>query len=933
MAQLLTTSLAADISSPHHLSPAEVAGILTTDLENGLSTQEATRRLREMGANELQERPGPSIWRLAFEQFNNFLVLLLLAAAAISLVLQEWIDAGAILAIVSLNALLGVVQEHRANKAMEALKRMASPTARVVRDGQIADIPSRELVPGDVVLLEAGNYVPADARLAEAVNLRIEEAALTGESEAVEKDASLICPEETPLGDRRNLAYMGTVVTYGRGRSVVTATGMRAEIGKIAAMLQAVKEEATPLQKKLEQLGKFLGTACVIIAGLVVVLGGGRALLWGEGSIKEQIVDLLLTGISLAIAAVPEGLPAIVTVCLAIGMQRMARRNALVRKLPAVETLGSATFICSDKTGTLTQNKMVAVQVYADERLYEVTGQGYEPTGEILSLDARTDGSARPVAGHALQALLRCALLCNDAVLQPVTVLDEGRGDETRWGLVGDPTEGALVALAGKAGLWRQEQSAAFPRLAEIPFDSARKWMVTVHRDPGVERTVAYLKGAPDVVLGLCDSVLIDGMGRPLDDAKREDLMQRNHDMASDALRVLGFASREMENAPDRLEPAAFASGCTFLGLVGMIDAARPEAKEAVRLCRTAGIRPVMITGDFLITAVAIANDLELLRPQGRAITGADLDKMDEDEFLSQVEEIDVYARVSPEHKVRIVDALMQRDHIAAMTGDGVNDAPALKRANIGVAMGITGTDVTKETADMVLTDDNFASIVSAVEEGRIIYANIRQFVYYLLSANVGEVLIIFLAMLVGLPLPLRPIHLLTLNLLTDGAPALALGVEKGEPDIMRRPARPAREDILNREMRWLIGVQAVALAVATLTAFVLALQTHPDDLLMAQTIAFATLVCGEILRAYSARSERWSLWAIGPFSNRFMVLATFVSLAILLLAIYVPPLQPIFDTKPLALADWYIVFPLSFVSVLSAEAGKAVLRWRSRVA
>jgi len=492
MVQLVTTPPTTDLSSPHHLSPAEVAEILTTDIDSGLSTQEATRRLREVGHNELQERPGPSIWQLAFEQFNNFLVLLLLAAAAISLVLQEWIDAGAILAIVFLNALLGVVQEHRANKAMEALKRMASPTARVVRDAQIADIPSRELVPGDVVLLEAGNYVPADVRLAEAVNLRIEEAALTGESEPVEKDANRTFPDETPLGDRINLAYMGTVVTYGRGRSVVAATGMRAEIGKIADMLQSVKEEATPLQVKLEQLGKVLGTACVVIAGLVFALGMGRAVFAGEGTLQEHVVELLLTAISLAIAAVPEGLPAIVTVCLAIGMQRMARRNALIRKLPAVETLGSATFICSDKTGTLTQNKMVAVHVYTNERLYEVTGQGYEPTGEILhlnaglnaGLDQREDGSARPADyDQGLQELLRCAVLCNDAVLQPVVVAADGQGDVTTWGLVGDPTEGALVALAGKAGLSKQEQSAALPRVAEVPFDSARKWMVTVHRD------------------------------------------------------------------------------------------------------------------------------------------------------------------------------------------------------------------------------------------------------------------------------------------------------------------------------------------------------------------------------------------------------------------------------------------------------------------
>jgi Ca2+-transporting ATPase len=931
MAQSATLAPKTGVQSPHHLAPAVVADILTTDLDAGLTTQEATRRLSEHGPNELQERAGPTIWQLTIAQFNNFLVYLLLAAAGISLLLQEWIDAVAILAIVILNAILGVVQEHRAGKAMEALKRMASPTARVVRDGQIVDIPNREVVPGDVLLLEAGNYVPADVRLVEAANLRVEEAALTGESEAVEKDASLTLPEDASLGDRRNVAFMGTLVTYGRGRSIVTATGMRAEIGKIATMLQSVEEEQTPLQIRLEQLGKVLGTACVIIAGLVFALGMGRAFLGGEGSLGEHVGELLLTAISLAIAAVPEGLPAIVTVCLAIGMQRMARRNALIRRLPAVETLGSATFICSDKTGTLTQNKMVAVQVYANEHRYRVTGQGYEPTGEILPFDG-ADGNVQWADDDGLRELLRCAVLCNDAVLQPVTV-DDGKSDFRVWGLVGDPTEGALVALAGKAGLSNPEQIATLPRIAEVPFDSARKWMVTVHRDAtSAAPPIAYLKGAPDVVLDLCNSIRIGGEAQPLGEAERRDILERNDAMARDALRVLGFASREMVSVPDRIDPSAFEEGCTFLGLVGMIDAARPEAKEAVRLCRAAGIRPVMITGDFLTTAVAIAQDLELLRPEGRAITGADLDKLDEAEFLAQVEEIDVYARVSPEHKVRIVDALMQRDHIAAMTGDGVNDAPALKRANIGVAMGITGTDVTKETADMVLTDDNFASIVSAVEEGRVIYSNIRQFVYFLISANVGEVLIVFIAMLVGLPLPLRPIHLLTLNLLTDGAPALALGVEKGDPDIMRQPARPAKEELLTMEMRWLIAVQGMADAAATLTAFVIALQVHADDLRLAQTIAFATLVLAELWRAYSARSLRWSLWSIGVFSNRYMVLATFASLAILLLAVYVPLLQPIFDTKPLSLTDWTIILPLSLIPVIAAEMFKAVLRARSRM-
>ena len=633
------------------------------------------------------------------------------------------------------------------------------------------------------------------------------------------------------------------------------------------------------------------------------------------------------TAVSLAIAAVPEGLPAIVTVALAIGMQRMVRRNALIRKLPAVETLGSASFICSDKTGTLTQNEMSVTRIYAGGKSYTVTGRGYDPVGDI-----RPEG-AEPIApaDEALVQFLRCGLLCNDASLEP----DASRGDHHDghdgkvWRVVGDPTEGALVVLAGKAGLWKGD-AGDLPRIGEIPFDSNRKRMSTVHDDRQSGEIITFLKGAPDVVLGLCSTVLVGGDVRPLTGEEREKILGRNEDMAGEALRVLGLACRTLEGRPSSFDPAMLERDCTFLGLAGMIDAARPEAKVAVGLCKSAGIRAVMITGDFLTTATAVARELGLLRPEGRALTGAQVEEMSHDAFIEQVEEIDVYARVSPEHKMRIVDALMQRGHVVAMTGDGVNDAPALKRANIGVAMGITGTDVTKETADMVLTDDNFASIVSAVEEGRVIYSNIRQFVYYLLSANVGEVLLVFVSMLVGLPLPLRPIHLLTLNLLTDGAPALALGVEKGEPDIMRRPPRPASEGILNTEMRWLIAVQGVALAGASLAAFVIALNRYPDDLLMAQTVAFATVVCGEILRAYSARSERWALWSIGIFTNRFMILASVASIAILLLTMYVPFLQPIFDTRPLPLEAWYIIAPLSFVSIIAAEMGKAVLRRRA---
>jgi len=920
---------------PHHLPLADFAALIGTDPVRGLTADEAAHRLAVDGPNELLERPGPSIWQLVLAQFNNFLVYLLLAAAAISLLLREFIDASAILSIVALNAVLGVVQEARANKAMAALKRMASPTARVVRGGSILELPSRDLVQGDVVLLEAGNYVPADLRLVEAVNLRIEEAALTGESQPVEKDASVTLPPEAPLGDRLNSAYMGTLLVYGRGRGIVSATGMRAEIGKIATMLQAVEEGPTPLQERLAQLGKLLGTGCLIVAGIILAIGVGRIVISGEGSVAEQLVDLLLTAISLAIAAVPEGLPAIVTVALAIGMQRMARRHALIRKLPAVETLGSASFICSDKTGTLTQNEMMAVRLYAGGRLYDVTGRGYQPIGEILQDGT---GAASPESDHALAQLLRCGLLCNDSSLEPAPPDGEMEEGQRAWRMVGDPTEGALVVLAAKAGLWRDEQDRAYPRLAEVPFDSTRKRMITLHPDPQSGRSIAYLKGGPDVVLDLCDAILEDGEVVPLTDDMREAVSLHNEEMASDALRVLGFAYHTLDAIPDRPNPAQIEQGCVFLGLVGMIDAARPEVKDAIQVCRTAGIRPVMITGDFLLTGVAIAKELALLRPGARAITGADLDKLDDEEFLAQVEDIDVYARVSPAHKVRIVDALKANGEVVAMTGDGVNDAPAIKRADIGVAMGITGTDVAKGTADMVLTDDNYASIVSAVEQGRIIYANIRKFVYYLISCNLAEILIIFIPTAFGRLLfpnieravlsPLAPIQLLWLNLITDGAPALALGTEKGDPDTMEQQPRPPKEPIINKSMRWGVVIQTIAITAVTLTAYAIGL--HHNEI-YAETMAFLTLSLSELLRAFTARSEHYPILKIGLFTNKWMNLAVLFSLTLLILVVYVPFLNPIFSTVPLTWIEWRFILPLLLLPSLAAEAGKYIITGRAQ--
>jgi len=927
-----------EVSSPqsawHTKTIEEVAEALGTDLKRGLTAQEAQARLEQYGPNELQERPRPSFWKMLLDQFNQFLVLILIVAAIVSFLLGEYLDSGAIMAIVILNAILGVIQESKAEEALAALQKMAAPNAQVLRDGHLLTIPAREVVPGDVVILETGNYVPADVRLVESVNLRIEEAPLTGESVSVEKDAELVLKEDLPLGDRRNLAFMGTVVSYGRGKGIVVATGMNTEIGLIAEMIQSYEEEPTPLQVKLDQLGKWLGIGCLTVCGLVFVIGVLRdtnvAMIFQPdggplaylNTFKQAIVDMFMVAVSLAIAAVPEGLPAVVTIVLALGMQEMIKRHALIRKLPAVETLGSATTICSDKTGTLTQDKMRAMQMYVDRTILSISGDGYKPVGEFSDNGRPVDLSGYP--GSNL--LLRAGLLCNDARLEP----DPDNDDS--WRMVGDPTEGALVVAAAKAGFWREELERDYPRLAEIPFDSERKRMTTIHPDPKWGNYVAYVKGAPDIIIGLCTKVIEDGQERPLTAERRRRILEVNEALSSNALRVLGVAYRPLPEVPKNPSIEEIERDLTFVGLIGMIDPARPEVREAIKVARQAGIKTIMITGDYKNTAVAIAKELDLLTPDGRVLTGAELDQLDDETFTDMVEEVEVYARVSPQHKVRIVEALKKRGHIVAMTGDGVNDAPALKRANIGVAMGITGTDVSKETADMVLTDDNYASIVSAVEEGRIIYSNIRKFVYYLLSCNVGEIMAIFLAMLAGWPVPLTAIQLLVLNLVTDGAPALALGMEKGDPDIMKRPPRRPDEPVINREMIRGIAVQTVAITAATLTAFIIGLHRFPNNLAAAQTMAFATLSISELFRAYTSRSERYSLRDIGVFSNKWMQWAVLASLAIVLAIIYVPFLDPIFDTTLLSLREWMVMTPLILLPAVAAEANKYFLRQQRSV-
>ena len=927
----------------------------------GLSTQEAEARLAQYGRNELNEKPRPSFFQLVIAQLNNFVVILLIVASIVSALLGDWVEAGAIMLIVVLNAILGVVQESRAEEALAALKKMASPEAQVLRDGHRGNVPASELVPGDIVFLEAGNFIPADLRLIEAINLRVEEAALTGESVPVQKNAALLLDKDATLGDRKNTVFMGTVVNYGRGRGIVVETGMHTQLGLIADMLQQVETEQTPLQARLDQLGKVLGIGALAICGVVFLLGLVRTGVFTQGfttQTSEALVEAFMIAVSLAIAAVPEGLAAVVTISLALGMREMVRRHALIRRLASVETLGSATTICSDKTGTLTQNMMNVTRIWADGQSIGVTGKGYEPVGDFFIGDRKADLSKYP----GVTTVLWLSVLNNDAVLEPVV----GEGSST-YRIVGDPTEGAMLVAAAKAGAELEELAVAYPRHKEVPFDSALKRMSTLHKitwikdegpspfhdDTHLNSHVVTVKGAPDMVMQLCtDYQTLDDKVRPMDQGMRDCIKDAIENMTQDALRVLGFAYRIEPDAPEEFSREFAEKRLVFAGLMGMIDPARVEVKPALEKARSAGIRTVMITGDYPNTARAIAKSITLLRPGHNVMTGAELNEIDDFTLAQVVKTTDVFARVSPEHKMRIVDALRANDEVVAMTGDGVNDAPAIKRADIGVAMGITGTDVAKETADMVLTDDNYASIVSAVEQGRVIYANIRKFVFFLLSSNVAEIMIIFLATLAGLPTPLTAIQLLWLNLLTDGAPALALAMEKGDPDIMERQPRPKRESIVNSSMRLGIIVQTIAQTGAVLGAFLLGLYWHLDqsmpaganaflyilqhdwrgiDVQTAETMAFVTLSLCELFRAYTVRSERVSIFRLGVFTNQYMQYAVGASILLLLVVINVPFFQPIFNTHFLAWNEWLFVLGLSLIPAITEEFTKLYLRKTNR--
>jgi Ca2+-transporting ATPase len=914
------------------LGTEEVLESLGTSPEEGLSPSEAEQRLEQYGYNELEERPPATFWERLWAQLTEFVVILLIVAAVISLVMGDVIEAIVIAAIVVLNAAIGVIQESKAEEALAALKKMAAPEAQVIRDGHRMTIPARELVPGDIVLLEAGNVVPADVRLVETVNLKVEEASLTGESLPVNKDAKIMLDPDAPLGDRRNSAYMSTMVSYGRGVGSVVATGMETEIGHIAEMIQSFEQEQTPLQRKLDQLGRTLGIASLVISGSVFVVGLLRPLIMGNPVTFDTVREYFMLSVSLAIAAVPEGLPAVVTICLALGMREMVERHALIRRLPAVETLGSATVICSDKTGTLTQNEMTVTRVWANGKLYDVTGKGYSVDGRFLLGENPIQFSNHDLLRNTLWA----GVLCNDALLERVE--EGGNGD---YRMVGDPTEGALIVAGAKAGYWKDDLEKGFPRVSEIPFDSERKRMTTVHAledlqvggpspfEPGQEGPVAIVKGAPDIVLDQCTHILTDDGVIPLTSELREEVLEANRNMASQALRVLAVAYRKLDAVPEEPTPAEVEHDLVFIGLQGMIDPARPEVIPAVQKARGAGLRTIMVTGDYAATAAAIASEIGILRPGGEAVSGQELEEMSEEELDGVIDSVDVFARVAPHHKVRIVEALRDRDHVVAMTGDGVNDAPALKRADIGVAMGITGTDVSKQTADMVLTDDNYVSIVSAIEQGRIIYSNIRKFVYFLISCNMAEIAIIFIATLVGWPTPLTVIQLLWLNLLSDGAPALALGLEKGDPDIMDRPPRPPKEPVINRDMAVGVAVQTVAISATVLFAYwqgltrFASMHAGEDGVIVAETIAFVTLVLSELWRAYTARSENYPLLKLGIFSNKWMQYAVGFSIVLLLLVVYVPFLQGVFNTTALTLREWSLILPLTLIPAIVAEIEK----------
>lgn len=890
----------------HHANLEDLRRLLKTDLSDGLSLGEVDARLKQYGANELAEPPPQRWWLKLLNQFNEVVIWILIAATILSTIMGDWLEASAIFAIIILNALLGFFQEQKADKALASLKKLSPPIAAVIRDGSLRSIPAAALVPGDVIEIEAGDHIPADARLVTTFGLKTHEAALTGESDPIDKSDSAVVAEGASTAERANMVFTGTTAVAGKARAVVTATGMNTELGRIAGFLRTEEREPTPLQKRLTELGRVLIIACLVLVAIIFAL----QLLRGE-----SLAQTFLLAVSLAVAAVPEGLPAVVTIALALGLQRMVKRNALIRRLASVETLGSVTVICSDKTGTLTRNEMTVTEIVTPSRHYRISGTGYEPTGEFFALATTSNEKIEskrviPLAEAGLATALEIGIWCNNSRLQAPTDHDE------QWRIVGDPTEGALIVAAKKAGLDRDSDRTI---VHEIPFDSNRKLMSVVTQKTD-ERPVIYTKGAPELLLERCTFENRDGQIMPLSHRRREELLQQSSGMANRALRLLAIGHRELDNgSPDYQE-----RDLVFAGLIGMMDPAREEARTAVAKCRSAGIRPVMITGDHPATALAIAQELKIANKNDVEITGLEVDALSDDELSTRAETIAVYARVSPEHKLRVVQALKINGQVVAMTGDGVNDAPAVKMADIGIAMGITGTDVTKEVSDMVLTDDNFASIVNAVEEGLGIYNNIQEVVHYLLSCNISEVALVLFAAVVGWPVPLLPIQILWINLITDGLPALALAMEKPEPDVMNRKPRPSSEPFFTRERGSQILIHGFVMAMINIGGFAYGYVRGGTSYAQATTFYITTFA--QLFFSFACRSSRYTLPQLGVFTNPYLFAAIALSGILQISLLWFSLTRHVFfEIAPQFGSDWLMIFLLALVPVSLVEIVKII--------
>ncbi|MEH7305913.1 calcium-translocating P-type ATPase, SERCA-type [Neobacillus drentensis] len=886
----------------HEMKIEQVEKTLETDFSSGLTQEEVKKRMKLHGLNELDEGEKQSALLLFFSQFKDFMVLVLLAATLISGLLGEYIDAIAIIAIVIINGFLGFFQERRAEKSLQALKELSAPQVSVLRDGQWIKIPSKEIVIGDIVKFGSGDRIGADVRVIDSKSLEIEESALTGESVPVSKHIESLTNPNPGIGDMENIAFMGTMITRGSGVGVVIATGMKTAMGQIADLLQNAETQDTPLQRRLEQLGKILITVALLLTVLVVAVGVLRG---------HDIYEMFLAGVSLAVAAIPEGLPAIVTVALSLGVQKMIKKNAIVRKLPAVETLGCASVICSDKTGTMTQNKMTVTHLWSGGQTWTVDGVGYQPQGNFY----RNERTINPREEKALQQMLIFGMLCNHSDL---VVRDDD------YFLDGDPTEGALLVSAMKAGFVRSKLLNEFTIIKEFAFDSSRK-MMSVHVKDKQGRHFIVTKGAPDVILGISESVLWGERSQFLNKETQFKVQDAINGLAAQALRTIAIAYKPIQANTVIISEQEAEKNLTLIGIQGMIDPPRPEVKKAVKECKEAGIKTVMITGDHVITAKAIASQLGIINNKSKVIDGNALSQMSVEELEEVVDDVSVFARVSPEHKLKIVKALQNRGHIVAMTGDGVNDAPAIKAADIGVAMGITGTDVAKEASALVLLDDNFATIKAAIVEGRNIYENIRKFVRYLLASNVGEILVMLFAMILALPLPLIPIQILWVNLVTDGLPAMALGLDRPEENVMKRKPRSPDEGVFSRGLGWKVVSRGFLIGIVTLLSFIVVYHNDPAKLQYAQTVAFATLVMAQLIHVFDCRSEK-SVLSRNPFGNQYLVWAVISSLALMFVVIYYQPLQPIFHTLPIAAKDWLLIVGLSSIPTFLL-AGSFLLR------